>query len=419
MKIAFVVQPFDGIIPPFQNSIGLIIYNSARILAEKATITVYYPRKRKEHILQKLDGVLYRPIPIDFDRRLLEVVERVPGVFDHGKLFASWIYYPGYISRIAWDARRRDFDIMHIVNFSQFAPLVKRLNPRTRIVLEMQCEWLTQLNPSTIKKRLSSVDMVTGSSNHISSSVQTKFPELSIPCRTAYNGVDPARFQRETDNGGNTSQKSKTLLFVGRVSPEKGVHVLIDAMTEVVKQVPDAHLLIVGPRGQLPLEYIVGLTDEEELKNLSVFYDGTLSHNYQDYLEKRVDELGIRKNVEFTGGMTQEELVQLYHRARLLVNPSYSESFGMSLVEGMAVGLPVVATRVGGMKEIVDPGKTGFLVEMGSAFELGEALLRLLTDDQLCEAMGANGYQRALQQFSWQRRARDLWDYYESLVSKG
>ncbi len=419
MKIAFVVQPFDGIIPPYQNSIGLIIYNSARILAEKASVTVYYPRRRKEHILQDLDGVLYRPVPIDLDRRLLKVAERLPGIFNQSELFASWIYYPSYISRIAWDARRRDFDIVHIVNFSQFAPPVKRLNPRTRVVLEMQCEWLTQLSRPTIKKRLGSVDMVTGSSDHISHGVREAFPELSIPCRTAYNGVDPARFQREVDSKENHPEKSRTVLFVGRVSPEKGVHVLIDAMAEVVKQVPDARLLIVGPRGQLPLEYIVGLSDDEELKKLAVFYDGTLSQNYQDHLEKRVDELNIRQNVEFTGGMTQQELVGLYHQARLLVNPSYSESFGMSLVEGMAVGLPVVATRVGGMKEIVDPGNTGFLVEMGNARELCETLLKLLTDDQLCKTMGANGYQRALELFSWERRARDLWEYYTSLVTNG
>ncbi len=419
MKIAFVAQPFDGVIPPYQNSIGLIIYNSARQLAANNSVTVYLPKKDWVDTVKEEDGIVFRPIPIGPDQRLLRVLDRVPKMLNQSEAFASWIYYLHYISKIALDARRHDFDVLHMINFSQFAPVVKRLNPATKVVLEMQCEWLAQLDHRMIEKRLASVDLVTGVSDHITNGVLASFPDLEIPCLTAYNGVDPERFRLEQDHSGNPPDLSKTILFIGRVSPEKGVHVLVDAMAEVVRQVPDARLLIVGGRSQLPLDYIVGLTDDKELRGLSVFYDGTLAENYNAYLDKRVKELNLGNSIEFTGGMPQAELISLYHRARLLVNPSYSESFGMSVVEGMAVKLPIVATRVGGMKETVEHGKTGFLVEKGNAEDLGEALVRLLKDDQLCLEMGSKGYERALNSFSWEKRAGDLMGYYQDLLPRG
>ena len=311
MKIAFVAQPFDGVLPPYQNSIGLIIFNTARCLAKQAEVTVYHPQRGATESVKEQYGITFRQMPTGPDRRFLDLLGGGPKLVDKSKAFASWVYYLYYISRIAWDARNNGYDIMHIVNFSQFAPVVKKFNPATQVVLEMQCEWLAQLDHATIQKRLSRVDMVAGVSDHITNGVLNSFPDLAIPCRTAYNGVDPERFGGDDGCEEKSPGQGKPLLFIGRVSPEKGVHVLVEAMAEVVRQVPDAKLMIVGSRSSLPLEYIVGLSDDEDLRNLSVFYDGTLAVDYQDYLDKRVRELNLDNNIEFTGGMPQAELISL------------------------------------------------------------------------------------------------------------
>lgn len=415
MKIAFVAQPFDGVLPPRQNSIGLIIYHTARQLARDAAVTVYLAQGNDSGVRQQ-DGVTYRPVSTRVDDAVMSFVQCYPSLVDGSRLFSSGLYYLYYIARVAWDVRRSGFDIVHIVNFSQFAPVVKRLNPDTRVVLEMQCEWLEQLDRRMIGNRLRSVDLVTGDSDHITHGVRKAFPGLPIPCRTAYNGFDEDRFQPDGDASALRAGPAPTLLFVGRVSPEKGVHLLVDALADVVKQVPEARLVVAGPRNQAPLEYLVGLSKDEALAQLAVFYDGRLSTNYQEYLDRRARELGVDRSIEFTGALPQSELPNLYRRASVLVNPSFSESFGMSLVEAMATRKPVVATRVGGMKEIVEDGRTGFLVEQGDAAGIARAVIRVLSDSSLAAEMGRRGRQRALARFSWATRARHLDAYYEEVL---
>lgn len=414
-KIAFIAQPFDGVLPPNQNSIGLIIYNSARCLARDAEVTVYLQQRGDSPQVEVQDGITYRHISTRLDEAMVAFMGRYPRFFDTAKLFASSYYYLSYILQISLDLRKRDIDVVHIVNFSQFAPVVKRFNPGCKVALEMQCEWLEQLNRRVCDKRLAKVDLVTGSSNHIADGVRKVFPHLDIPVQTAYNGFDEQRFAPGQIDSKSDADSAATLIFVGRVSPEKGVHLLIEAMGRLVGEFPGTKLLIVGPRTQLPLEYIVGISDDEGIKSLAVFYDGTLSRNYQQYLDRRIGELNLGDNVSFTGPLAQSELVDLYRSATVLVNPSYSESFGMSLVEAMGVGLPVVATKVGGMKEIVVSGETGYLVGQGDDQELTRCLRELLKDSNLSKEMGGKGRLRALECFSWDRRAADLIRYYDAI----
>jgi glycosyltransferase involved in cell wall biosynthesis len=117
----------------------------------------------------------------------------------------------------------------------------------------------------------------------------------------------------------------------------------------------------------------------------------------------------------FAGGRPQSELGDFYQAADILVNPSYSESFGLSLVESLACGRPVVATRGGGMVEIVDGQKVGLLVERGDAAGLAEALVTLLEDDTQRAAMGRNGRALVAKHFTWAKVAETLLSHYAAL----
>lgn len=111
--------------------------------------------------------------------------------------------------------------------------------------------------------------------------------------------------------------------------------------------------------------------------------------------------------------MSHKDLVAAYHEAEIVVNPSLSESFGISVVEGMACGIPVVGTRVGGMCETILSGRTGMLVEADAPEELSQALIAILDDPVRARNMGSEGRERAVGMYSWKARAERLKSLYE------
>jgi glycosyltransferase involved in cell wall biosynthesis len=283
----------------------------------------------------------------------------------------------------------------------------------------MTCEWLTQLDRTMIENRLKEVDMVTGCSNYITEKVCQCFPQFANRCETVYDGVDVNYFVNKINNTIIEEKKDvKNLLFVGRVSPEKGLHLLLDAFQKVIERFPQAYLKVVGSKWQLPLEWLVALSDDVKISSLSRYYKGvskTRKHglSYFFHLQQQLFSLNINKNVTFTDFIPYNRIINYYQNADVLVNPSFSEAFGRSLIEAMACEVPVVATRVGGMTEIVEDGKTGILVKPGDASALAEAILRLLSDEVLRRSMGKAARKRAVELYSWERTVDKLLRLYK------
>ncbi|MDR7555336.1 MAG: glycosyltransferase family 4 protein [Armatimonadota bacterium] len=154
-------------------------------------------------------------------------------------------------------------------------------------------------------------------------------------------------------------------LFVGVLERHKGVDVLLDAFAGVLGRIPAAELWIVG-EGPRRAE-----------------------------LEAQAARLGVWRQVRFLGARPRAELLALMDRARLLVLPSRSEGLPRVIIEAMARARPVVASRVGGIPEVVEHGVTGLVVPPANADALAEALILLLTDRNLAERMGREGRRRA------------------------
>jgi glycosyltransferase involved in cell wall biosynthesis len=112
------------------------------------------------------------------------------------------------------------------------------------------------------------------------------------------------------------------------------------------------------------------------------------------------------------------ELPDRYRSSAIVVNPSLSESFGISMVEGMACGLPVVGTRVGGMLETVLDGETGLLVEPERADLLADAVVSVLEDGDRAKRMGITGRARAVERFSWRARSDRLLSAYRTILNQ-
>jgi len=416
MKIAIVNQPFDEILPPVQNSIGIWSYEAGRRLSDRHEVTVYGPytdavKQRGEGRTVLDHGVVFRfavPAPGRLWSRIGRVWDRAFG--PRRPIYASWMYFLDYCLQVAVQIRRSRPDVVHVHNFTGFVPVIRVLNPRVRLVLHMNGEWLSQLDARRMASRIAKVDAVFGSSDHITRLVQRRFPQYADRCHTVYNGVDPEAFSVNRDRADSAAPNRPTLVFVGRVSPEKGVHDLLDAMSEVITRCPGARLEIIGPVGALPRSYIIDISDDELVAGLARFYD----RDYGETLHERVEN-GLAGHVEFLGSMSHDDVVRHIANAALLVNPSYSESFGMSLVEALACERPVVATRVGGMPEIVD-ADAGILVEPDDSRALAAAITRLLSDAELRREMGAAGRRRVENVFAWSRVAAAAEQRYAALL---
>jgi glycosyltransferase involved in cell wall biosynthesis len=220
--------------------------------------------------------------------------------------------------------------------------------------------------------------------------------ELGAPIdrtRVIYGGADPLRYAPDPQTARHG------VLFVGRLTPHKGVDRLLEAL-------PDgASLRIVGSTGhdrRLP---------ERDYPNL-------LRH------------MACERDAEFLGTLPDADLTVAYRSAQVLALPSVhrtcyggvvrvSELLGLAALEAMASGTPVVASRIGGLPEIVRDGESGFLVPPGDVDALHERLSQVLYDPALARRLGENARQDVLERFTWARVAERCLDGYASTRGRG
>jgi glycosyltransferase involved in cell wall biosynthesis len=210
--------------------------------------------------------------------------------------------------------------------------------------------------------------------------------------RVLLNGVDLQRFSR---NGHRFSArrhwgwKDEDLLIgmVANLRPEKGHETLFEAIPAVVRRFPQAHFLIVGPD---PL-------------------------NQGRYLQAMASDLG--HHVSFLGDCS--DIPELLAALDLFVLPSLTESMPNSVLEAMSAGRPVIASAVGGLKELVRHGETGLLIPPKDPGALASHIVHLLAEPELRERMGRAARMRAESEFDINRAAQGLEAIYDELLERG
>jgi len=416
MKIAFVNQPWSNFDPPVESadSIAILIYDMALRLARSDDVTVYSRKNRGQAAVENCEGITCRRFSTTMDLLLKPMV-----LLDRLRLtnlrrpFISWpLYHFWYARSIAKDIRKNNYDVIHLFTFSHFVSIIRHYNPDVKIVLQMGDHSLTQRDRNIVSKRLAKTDLIIGCSDFISENIRKRFPEIRDRCHTVYNGVDVGRFGLNSERRSARPNGAKRLVFVGRLSPEKGLHVLLRAFEKVSKAFPDAELEIAGPFIVVNKLFIDPLDEDVNLADLDKYYRDRKS--YHEFIRQIVPSEGPG-SVSFLGSVSHSELVNNYHRADIFVIPSlWNEPFGIPLVEAMATGLPVIATNGGAFPEIVEEGRTGYLVERGDADSLADSILSLMRDEQLCHSMGEFGRKRAVELFSWEpiiERLRTLYEH--------
>jgi glycosyltransferase involved in cell wall biosynthesis/O-antigen/teichoic acid export membrane protein len=187
--------------------------------------------------------------------------------------------------------------------------------------------------------------------------------------KVIFNGVDTFAYK--------TGKKAASPLvcYVGRLKKYKSIEVLLEAFSRLIKQIPDARLLIAG------------------------------EGDYRSFLESKAKDLGLGDTVRFLGRVLEEEKINLLVQSWVMVNPSYLEGWGITCLEANACGTPVLASRVEGLKESVSEGESGYLFNYGQADDLFWKLKWLLTDKTEREKLSRTARNWS-QKYSWSEQTK-------------
>jgi glycosyltransferase involved in cell wall biosynthesis len=287
--------------------------------------------------------------------------------------------------------------------------VIRRYNPDLKIVLHMHCEWLSQLDRNMVEPGIAAADAIVGVSDFISDRIRQAFPQYADRVQTIYNAVDTARFAA---SAAIRRSDPKRILYVARISPEKGTHVLAKAFNLVYEKAPGAELRICGGEHRQPLSYFKNLSHDPNLDGVEQYY---ASQSYTEQVKQLLTPAAA-KMVTFAGEVEYSQMNSEYAQGDVFVHPSiWNDPSPLVLGEAMSAGLPVVATNVGGQPEIVSHGESGLLVPPNDPQALAEALLSLVNDDQLRQRMALAARQRAVQKFDWTRMASELLSLYHKL----
>lgn len=206
------------------------------------------------------------------------------------------------------------------------------------------------------------------------------------------NGVDVSPFESCSDErvrelkGRFAPNGERLLFYVGRITPEKGVQVLLHALPSILERHPNVRLLVAG-------------RNSEQMQPL-------------------VDELGIGEAVELLGFVDSETRDCLYRSVDAAVFPSLYEPFGIVALEAMAAGCNVIASEVGGLAEVVDHRRTGLTVRANDSQSIAWAVDQIFTDQVQAQAMRARALQEVTRSYNWDAIAASTVNMYRAVEAQ-
>ncbi len=199
-----------------------------------------------------------------------------------------------------------------------------------------------------------------------------------VPC-----GIDEDIFKPIPE----VEKRQNEVLFVGRFEQRKGLDLLLAAAERVQRRIPDLRIVLAGgnPEGK--------------------------------WVSQLTKEFGLAGKIVFPERLSDKQLARLYNEASLVVVPSVFEGFGLTAIEAMACGTPVIATEVFGLRELIQTEVDGLLVPYGDVAALSSAMLRLLLDKQLGEGLARAALPKVIREYKWDVQSRRMRDVYNSVLA--
>jgi len=362
MKIAILVDLFP---PKWLAGTEIATYHMAGHLAQ---------RGHEVHVITSLDeGLLEESYELGF------YVHRLPRV---GNRFSSAFFF---CIDIIEEIQKINPEIVHVQSLAVAVPAVisKKLYKTPYVLWGRGSDvylphWSTKLTSKIAMKNADSVIALTEDMRQAMRSVYDRNIAV-IP-----NGIN-LKEHTEKRPVKEVECFSKNVLFVGRLHPIKGVQYLLQAMKIVHEKMPDVKLILVG--------------DGEE----------------RERLESLTDSLEIQECVEFVGRVPHERVTDYMNQSDIFVLPSLSEGFPVTILEAMTCGLPIVATRVRGVLDIIENDINGYLVDSMNPEQIAWALQKILENEQLRENISSNNRDEA-EKYSWDKVVIRLEGIYQSTL---
>jgi len=278
--------------------------------------------------------------------------------------------------------RIREFDLVHIHNRPQWAPMLRRMGYKGRIIVHLQNDHLGHWTPQMLDSLAPELDAVVVCSTYIGQQFCPKSAAIAAKTKLVFNGVNTELFYPREE-----LREPKTIFFVGSFIPQKGVLQLVRAYEQTLGAHPDAKLVIGG----------------------SVTFGVERETPYIREVRELAETIKRKHGTEiqFTGSLHHDrELPAWFQRATIFSCPSlFHEPFGLVNAEAMACATPVVGTNRGGVPEVVNGG--GITVDPENCQQFAAELSRLLCSPELCRRMGVEGLERSRNVFNWRVIAQE------------
>lgn len=293
---------------------------------------------------------------------------------------------------LLWTMRNKRCDILH----ANTNPYLLYLPKAKKKILHLHSSIAGIINNSYLRaiKRADAVICVS-KFNKKELITLTDYPAEKI--YVAYNGVDIEKF--DSASGDEIRHRFNfgdefIILYCGQIGEIKGLVYLIKAFKRISQQYSRAKLVVAGS---------------------SQLWDWR-SEADRVY-EKRIQRMSRDLDIHFLGKVTYEVIPFIYKACDVFVLPSIQEGLPLSILEAMASGKPVIATRVGGISEVIEDGVNGFLVPPKSVEDLADSITKLIEDKDLKAKMGREG-KKIVQNYSWKKTADSVMRVYEAVTGK-
>ncbi len=418
MKICTVSQSFF----PYTGGVSYYLLWLGRRCHELGhKLTVIHLRPKDSPIEEDVESIkVYRAPKEQLEQRVMEGYTRFKDLISkvfHGveaseeKLINRHLYgFNEYLvvnlhlaERVREVYAKEPFDILHVHDY-QVLPLARMLKD---LKIPKVFTWhipFTEDAPKAWRDFIISYmaeydNVVLSTRAYVATVIEQGLPWDKVTCINPFITVEKPQkndFRRKY----GISRDEKIILCVARIDPLKGQDRLIRALPNVVKVFPKIRCVFIGD-GSMTKEILK--TSEKRL--------------YEQHLRSLVEELGLQKFVVFAGSIPRGELMEAYEECDVVVLPSIREGFGLTVTEGLAFSKPVIGSATGGIMMQIWPGVNGYLVKPGDVKQISEALITLLSNDELRRRLGANARAIYEQHFSVERGVRDNLQLYEYILA--
>ena len=183
------------------------------------------------------------------------------------------------------------------------------------------------------------------------------------------------------------NHQDKIILFLGFITELKGVFDIPDIAKKIIERNRNVKFVLAGS-GEI------------------------------EKLQAIIEEKGVSQYFSFPGWVKNEKKEKLLQEADLFILPSYTEGMPMSILEAMGYGLPIVATNVGGIPQLVENGKNGYMVEPGNIDDFAKVILELIGNDELIYCMGKESIEKAYEKYSLEKHLEKVCKLYEKAMDE-